>query len=230
MAFTYRTRTVSPRHPRPGPNGLPRGQVTEIQRSRMLAAAVDAVEEVGYARMTVAQVIGRARVSRKTFYDVFADREDCFLAAFEQALSEARLLAQEAYERESNWREGVRGALARLLMLMDEEPGLARLCVVEALAAGERVSSAARAGARRTGEDHRPGAGHRRGHDRADLAADLADTLPYLVEYPYGCVEQTMSRFLPAIRWRQDLEAIGLSTHKELEAKLPKVVEPARSG
>jgi AcrR family transcriptional regulator/DNA-binding MarR family transcriptional regulator len=139
MAFMYKTRAATPRL-RPGPNGLPRGQVTEIQRSRMLAAAVDAVEEVGYARMTVAQVIGRARVSRKTFYDVFADREDCFLAAFEQAVSQTRLIAKESYEREGDvWREGVRAALGRLLMFMDEEPGLAKLCVVEALAAGEKV-------------------------------------------------------------------------------------------
>ncbi|MGD0454902.1 MAG: TetR family transcriptional regulator [Solirubrobacteraceae bacterium] len=113
--------------------------MTQIQRSRMLAAAVEAVEDVGYARMTVAQVIGRARVSRKTFYDVFTDREDCFLAAFEQALGQASVIAQEAYERESNWRDGIRAALARLLMFMDEEPGLAKLCIVEALGAGERV-------------------------------------------------------------------------------------------
>ncbi len=138
MTVVYKSRTASPRL-RPGPGGLPRGQVTQIQRSRMLAAAVEAVEEVGYARMTVAQVIGRARVSRKTFYDVFADREDCFLAAFEQALGQASLIAQEAYAGESSWREGVRAALARLLMFMDEEPGLARLCIVEALGAGERV-------------------------------------------------------------------------------------------
>jgi AcrR family transcriptional regulator/DNA-binding MarR family transcriptional regulator len=138
MTVVYKSRTASPRL-RPGPGGLPRGQVTQIQRSRMLAAAVEAVEEVGYARMTVAQVIRRARVSRKTFYDVFEDREDCFLAAFEQALGQARLIAQEAYASESSWREGVRAALARLLMFMDEEPGLARLCIVEALGAGKRV-------------------------------------------------------------------------------------------
>lgn len=138
MAFMYKPRTTTPRL-RPGPNGLPRGQVTEIQRSRMLSAAVDAVEEVGYARMTVAQVIGRARVSRKTFYDVFADREDCFLAAFEQAVVQCRLIAREAFEKEEGWREGIRAALGRLLVFMDEEPGLAKLCVVEALAAGEKV-------------------------------------------------------------------------------------------
>jgi len=105
----------------------------------MLAAAVEAVEVVGYAHMTVAQVIGRARVSRKTFYDVFADREDCFLAAFDQAIDHAGVLAKEAYEQESGWRDGVRAGLARLLMLMDDEPGLARVCVVEALAAGPAV-------------------------------------------------------------------------------------------
>ena len=124
---------------RPGPNGLPHGQVTGIQRGRMLAAAVQAIEEAGYARLTVAQVISRAKVSRKTFYDIFADREDCFLAAFEQVLSQARVIAEGAYERESSWSEGVRSALARLLMFMDAEPGLANLCIVESLAAGERV-------------------------------------------------------------------------------------------
>lgn len=57
------------------------------------------------------------------------------------------------------------------------------------------------------------------------LAADLADTLPYLVEYPYGCVEQTMSRFLPALRVSAILRQSGISTMQALEAKLPKVVE-----
>jgi AcrR family transcriptional regulator len=96
----------------------------------MLSAAVDAVEDVGYARMTVAEVIGRARVSRKTFYDVFSDREDCFLAAFDQATEQGREITLEAYGAADSWREGVRGALAHLLAFMDDEPGLTRLCVV----------------------------------------------------------------------------------------------------
>jgi AcrR family transcriptional regulator len=138
MASVYTTRTANPTL-RPGPSRLPRGQVTEIQRGRMLAAAVEAVEEVGYAHMTVAQVIGRARVSRKTFYDVFADREDCFLAAFDQAIAHGGALANEAYEEESGWRDGVRAGLARILMFLDDEPGLGRVCVVEALGAGPTV-------------------------------------------------------------------------------------------
>jgi AcrR family transcriptional regulator len=141
MASVYERRTTAARL-RPGPGALPRGHVTEIQRSRMISAAIEAVEEVGYARMTVAQVIGRARVSRKTFYDVFLDREDCFLAAFEQSVGQARRAVLEAYESGARWRDGVRAGLARMLTLMDEEPGIARLCVVEALGAGERVLEA----------------------------------------------------------------------------------------
>ena len=105
----------------------------------MLAAAVEVVQEVGYPRMTVARVIERARVSRKTFYDTFSDREECFLGAFEQALDHARELAAEAYEREPGWRDGIRAALARLLIFTDEEPALAKLCVIDALSAGESV-------------------------------------------------------------------------------------------
>jgi AcrR family transcriptional regulator len=138
MAFTSNPNSAGPRL-RPGPGGLPRGQVTEIQRRRMLAAAVEAVGEVGYARMSVAQVIGRARVSRKTFYDVFTDREDCFLTAFSHAVEQARAIATEAYKRESGWLDGIRSALASLLVFMDDEPGLAKLCIVEALGASERV-------------------------------------------------------------------------------------------
>ena len=127
------------RERRSGANGLARARMSELQRGRMVAAAVEVVDEVGYARMTVAQVIGRAKVSRNAFYDVFADCQDCFLAAFEQALSRARLRATEAYEGEVGWREGMRAALASLLSFIDEEPALARLCVVEALGAGEPV-------------------------------------------------------------------------------------------
>jgi AcrR family transcriptional regulator/DNA-binding MarR family transcriptional regulator len=105
----------------------------------MLAAAVQAVTEVGYARMTVAHVISRAGVSRKTFYDMFADREDCFRAAFEQALTEATLSARRAYERESGWREGTRSALTLLLVAMDCDRRLARLVLIESLAAGPAV-------------------------------------------------------------------------------------------
>ncbi len=138
MASKDKTRPSGPRV-RSGPSGLPRGQVSEIQRSRMLTAAAEAVEEVGYARLTVAQVIARARVSRKTFYDLFEDREDCFLAVFDQAVEQISTLVSEAYLREDGWRDGLRAGVLAMLRFMDDEPGLARICVVEALGAGPRV-------------------------------------------------------------------------------------------
>lgn len=120
-----------------GPNG--RGRVADFQRARMLAAAIETVDEFGYAGMTIGRVTAVARVSRKTFYEVFADREDCFLAVFELGLSEAATVARVAFEAEPEWREGVRSALAHLLAFMQDRPALARLCVVGSLAAGERV-------------------------------------------------------------------------------------------
>ena len=124
---------------RPGPSGLPRRQVTEIQRARILAAAVEVVEELGYAGMTVAQVIGRAKVSRKTFYDLFADRQDCFVAVLEETIARIARPMEEACAGEERWRERVRLGLARLLALLEEEPVLARICLIEAQGAGTKV-------------------------------------------------------------------------------------------
>jgi AcrR family transcriptional regulator len=138
MVISYNARGGAARRG-PAAGRSPRGNVTEIQRARMLAATVEAVAELGYARLTVGGVTTRARVSRKTFYDLFRDREDCFLAAFEHGLTRASAVAGEAYRGEPGWRDGVRAALAGLLALIDEEPALGRLCIVEALGAGEGV-------------------------------------------------------------------------------------------
>jgi AcrR family transcriptional regulator len=121
---------------RPGRKAQGRNAVGAIQRNRMIAAAVQAVEELGYAEITVSHVISRARVSRKTFYDVFTDREDCILATLDQLVAETRPAVEEAYASQSSWRAGVRAALALLLELMDQSPGLAKLFVVESMAGG----------------------------------------------------------------------------------------------
>lgn len=135
---SVRVRPLNPPPP-PGPSGLRHRRVAEIQRSRMLAAAAEAVAERGYAHLTVAEIIGRARVSRKTFYEVFEDRETCFLAVFERALERAEGGLREASAEARSWRESMRAGLAGLLAMIDREPELARVCIVEALGAGERV-------------------------------------------------------------------------------------------
>jgi AcrR family transcriptional regulator/DNA-binding MarR family transcriptional regulator len=107
----------------------------------MLSAAVRVVSEHGYQKMSVARVAGGARVSRRTFYDVFEDREDCFLAIFEDALERAGARVSGAYENPNggDWCERVRNALTELLVFFDEEPRVASLLVVDALGAGPRV-------------------------------------------------------------------------------------------
>jgi AcrR family transcriptional regulator/DNA-binding MarR family transcriptional regulator len=124
---------------RPGRGGLPRQQVIGIQRTRILTAAIDAVGESGYAAMTVAAVIERARISRKTFYDIFADRDDCFTAVVEEIFARAYSVASAAYTAESSWLAATRSALNSLLCLIDEEPRLARIWLVDATGGPEAV-------------------------------------------------------------------------------------------
>lgn len=114
----------------------PREPVSEVQRVRILAAMVHVACDRGVEAASVAYVVERAGVSRRTFYALFDDRRDCFLAAFEAALALASERARAAYESERRWVDRVRGGLLALLTFFDEEPELAKLCIVQALAGG----------------------------------------------------------------------------------------------
>ena len=117
----------------------PRVHVAEMQRARLLAAAVVTIGELGYAHSSVAHITGRARVSRRTFYDLFANREECFLAVLEDAVAriEGEIVAADLAGLA--WRDRVRGGLLAILSFFDREPVLARVCVVDALQGGARV-------------------------------------------------------------------------------------------
>jgi AcrR family transcriptional regulator len=122
-----------------GVEGAPRTRVTEDQRARLLVAAGDTVAELGYPGLAVARVIRRAGVSRRTFYDAFDDREDCFVALLDQALERVAAVVVPAYRGGARWREGIRSGLAALLDLPDSEPGLNRLVISDALGVGHRA-------------------------------------------------------------------------------------------
>ena len=92
--------------------------------------------EQGFAGASVASVCARAGVSRGSFYELFDGREDCFLAVIDDAYRLSSALIAGAFERAEDWRDGVRRALAELLLLFDREPGLARVWLVETLGAG----------------------------------------------------------------------------------------------
>ncbi|HTA98587.1 MAG TPA: MarR family transcriptional regulator [Solirubrobacteraceae bacterium] len=100
---------------------------------------IDVVSERGRANATVAHVVARSGVSRRTFYEVFDDFEDCFLAALDQSLAEASRYVLDVYDPAEKWRTRIRSALAGALEFLDDEPAMGRLCVVETLGAGLRV-------------------------------------------------------------------------------------------
>lgn len=116
-----------------------RDEVDDIQRARIISAMIEVAAEVGYLGAAVAPVVARAGVSRRTFYELFDGREDCFLAACNWGVEQARQVMLEAYRSQRSWRERVRHALAALLAFLDAEPQLARVCVIEALGAGKLV-------------------------------------------------------------------------------------------
>jgi AcrR family transcriptional regulator len=121
-------------------NGLRRERLGELQRARILSAAFEVVCERGAANVSVAHVVERSGVSRRTFYEQFSDREDCLLAAFEQALASASARVLPAYRSGGSWRERIRMGLVALLSLLDEEPSIGRVLIVESLVCGPRVS------------------------------------------------------------------------------------------
>jgi AcrR family transcriptional regulator len=114
-------------------------RVVEIQRSRLLAAALGAIDELGYPRVTVAHIASRARVSRRTFYELFDNREDCLLAALESVVEMVRDELAYAELDGLAWRERVRTGLWTILSFLEREPVLARVVVVQALRGGPRV-------------------------------------------------------------------------------------------
>ena len=113
-----------------------RGQVAELQRARLLTAMVQEVSERGAANVSVGHVVGRSGVSRRTFYEIFQDREECFLAAFDEALQHAAAVVVPAYGTGGAWQTRVRAALTALLGFLDSDLAAARLLIVESLAAG----------------------------------------------------------------------------------------------
>jgi AcrR family transcriptional regulator len=125
----------------PGRHGLPREFVEANHRDRLIAACAQVVEEHGYADASVARIIKAAAVSRRTFYEQFTDKEDCFQATYDLVIDNLRERVIAAAEAAEGWPQNVPAALAEMLRFFASEPSLARLCLVETLAAGPPISN-----------------------------------------------------------------------------------------
>lgn len=119
--------------------GLEPQYMMEIQRTRILAAMVEVCRERGPANVTIAHVVERAGVSRRTFYEIYKDREECFLAAFDDGIARARRYVLESYDPEAKWVLRVRLALSGLLAFLDVERGVGQLLIVGSLGGGHQA-------------------------------------------------------------------------------------------
>jgi AcrR family transcriptional regulator len=137
------------RQPRPAPDrrervagvgaqgsGLEQEQIAQIQRARILAGLFDVVAKRGASGVTVADVVSRAGVSRRTFYELFVDREECLAAAFEHALELAQARVSVAIASEYSWIGRLRAGLVAFLRFLDEAPKLGGFLVCESISGG----------------------------------------------------------------------------------------------
>jgi AcrR family transcriptional regulator len=122
--------------------GTPREEVVRNQRERLFAAMVATVAEKGYEGTSVADLIKLSGVSRRTFYEHFQDKEDCFCATVEELMEAGVGFAAHGFEKsEGTWEEQARRMLEAFLGLVAAQPAAARLCLVDSYAAGETTLS-----------------------------------------------------------------------------------------
>jgi len=115
---------------------IPRDFVSQNQRERMLLATAELVAERGYQKTTIELIAKTARVALVTFYEQFANKEECFLAAFDESVTAAGEVFAELVDSEQAWPDQIAAGLEVFLEMVVSEQARAKLCIVEAQAAG----------------------------------------------------------------------------------------------
>jgi AcrR family transcriptional regulator len=140
----------------PGRHGLPRAFVAENQRERLLNGVVEAVAEHGFGATTIGKITEAAKISRRTFYEYFASKEECFLGAYAMIDEHVRGSMLAAADPAEPWPEQVRAKLAALLDVLSRDLAVARFYLVEPLAAGGEIAARYRDAMRLLAETIRP--------------------------------------------------------------------------
>jgi AcrR family transcriptional regulator len=120
----------------PGRHGLSRSFVVQNQRERILAAVADVTSAASYAEMTVADIIVCAGVSRRTFYEHFDNKQDAYLAAYDEAVGRLLEGVRWAYGSRETFPGRLRAALELFVTVLAADPAFARMCIVEVTSAG----------------------------------------------------------------------------------------------
>jgi AcrR family transcriptional regulator len=146
-----------------GRHGLPPEVVARSQRDRLLEATMRIVADKGYAATTVTDLTREAGISRTTFYELFEDKEACFLAAYDNSVDSLVRRISVAYEAQERWPDRARAGLETLLEALAADPAQARLALVDVAAAGPAAQRRLRAAVQRLtpffdeGRDFAPG-------------------------------------------------------------------------
>jgi AcrR family transcriptional regulator len=120
----------------PGRHLVPSDFVAQNQRERILLATAELVAERGYQKTTIELIAKTSRVALVTFYEHFSSKEDCFLAAFDESIVAAREVFAELLNPEDAWQDQISAGLEIFLEMVVKEQARAKLCIVEAQAAG----------------------------------------------------------------------------------------------
>jgi AcrR family transcriptional regulator len=127
--------------PEPLPRGrhkLSRDDVRESQRRRLITAMLERVAEQGYAATTIGDVVSAARCSRNAFYELFEDKEACYIAASDETAAEMLEILYAAVEEES-WLAALRRGMRSYLQWWTERPRIAVAYLIDLPSAGRRA-------------------------------------------------------------------------------------------
>jgi AcrR family transcriptional regulator len=118
---------------------MEREEVARNQRARLYGAMIEAVARRGYAATSVAEILALAGVSRRAFYELFSNKEDCFLATYDSIVARARKVMLDAWASERGWENRLHASCKALLDDIATRPKPPRLVLVESLGAGSNV-------------------------------------------------------------------------------------------
>jgi AcrR family transcriptional regulator len=110
--------------------------VARNQRERIIAAVAQVASTRGYGAMSVQDIVREAGVSRRTFYEQFKNKDQAFLAAYDDASTLLMASIRSAVEAESLPATKVSAGFRALLDSLAASPAFAKMCIVEVLAAG----------------------------------------------------------------------------------------------
>jgi len=108
-------------------------------RPQLIEGLCSSVEQKGYAATTIADIVRHARVSKRTFYEAFADKEECFLAAYRELSDQTMQAVAAAVDGDEPWERQIERAVRAYLVTLDSRPALTRTFLLEIQAAGPQA-------------------------------------------------------------------------------------------